>query len=268
MRCPVQENKLFVPSVWPNVDIETLSSASKFLLIYGALMGLACGLTFVVSLYDERTLREVGIWMKPMKFMAATALFAWTTVWLTELANSAVTHGQAYLGICALLVITSLFEVVYITYQASQGEASHYNISDPWHALMFGLMALAAVGLTASQGWLAWALWKARPIGPLSVTTWGVIIGLTLTFVLSTISGFMFGGNQPPAGSGMPIVGWHLYKDIRPSHFLGVHAQQLIPLWGIVVDRLFGNDATSALTVGCALYVMVWGLLTWSSLSS
>ncbi|HAB47231.1 MAG TPA: hypothetical protein DCE31_02900, partial [Lautropia sp.] len=66
--------------MWPNVDIEALSFASKFLLIYGALMGLACGLTFVVSLYDERTLREVGIWMKPMKFMAATALFAWTTV--------------------------------------------------------------------------------------------------------------------------------------------------------------------------------------------
>jgi len=34
-----------------------------------------------------------------MKFMAATALFAWTTVWVAELANSALTHGQAYLGI-------------------------------------------------------------------------------------------------------------------------------------------------------------------------
>jgi hypothetical protein len=133
---------------------------------------------------------------------------------------------------------------------------------------MFGLMAIAAVGLTASQGWLAWEIWKARSAGSLSVATWGVIIGLTLTFVLSTISGFLLGGNQPPEGAGLPLVGWHLYKDIRPSHFLGVHAQQLIPLWTIFVDRFFGNYSTQALAAGCSLYVLVWGVLTWISLSA
>ena len=90
-------------------------------MLYGALMWLACGLTYVLSLNDARTLREVGIWVKPMKFMAATALFAWTTVWVTQLAHSTVAYGQAYMGICTLLVITSLFEVVYITFQASLG---------------------------------------------------------------------------------------------------------------------------------------------------
>jgi hypothetical protein len=242
--------------------------ASKFLMLYGACMWLACGFTFILSLTDARTLREVGIWVKPMKFMAATALFAWTTVWLTDIANSDLAHGQAYQGISTLLVITSLFEVIYITYQASQVQASHYNTNDPWHAFMFGLMAIAAVGLTASQAWLAWEIWQARGTGPLTATTWGVIIGLTLTFVLSTLSGFMLGGHQPPAGSGMPLVGWHLYKDIRPAHFLGVHAQQLIPLWGILVDRFLGNYATTALSAGCSLYVVVWGFLTWASLSS
>jgi hypothetical protein len=264
----VKENNFVPPSTWSNIDVATLSSASKFLMLYGALMWLAWGLTYVLSLSDERTLREVGIWAKPMKFMAATALFAWTTVWVTELANASLSHGQAYIGIVTLLVITSLFEVVYITYQAFQGEASHYNTSDSWHAFMFGLMAIAAVGLTASQAWLAWELWQARDTGPMSAITWGVIIGLTLTFLLSTISGFMLGGNQPPAGTGMPLVGWHLYKDIRPSHFLGVHAQQLIPLWGIAVERFFGNYSTPALTAGCSLYVVVWGFLTWTSLSS
>ena len=245
-----------------------LSWASQFLMVYGALMWLACGLTYILSLNDVRTLRDVGIWVKPMKFMAATALFAWSTIWVTELANAALTQGRAYAGICTLLVLTSFFEVAYITYQASQGSASHYNTSDPWHAFMFGLMAVAAVGLTASQGWLAWEIWKARGAIPLSVPAWGVIIGLTLTFVLSTVSGFMLGGHQPPAGSGLPLVGWHMYKDIRPAHFLGVHAQQLIPLWGIVADRFFGTSATPTLVAGCSLYVLLWGFLTWSSLST
>jgi branched-subunit amino acid permease len=236
-------------------------------MVYGALMWLACGLTYMVSLSDARTLREVGIWIKPMKFMAATAVFAWTTVWLTQLVNTAVTHGQAYKRISLLLLATSLFEVAYITYQASHGAASHYNTSDPWHAFMFALMAVAAVGLTASQGWLAWELWKTRRESRLTVTSWGAIIGLMLTFVLSTVSGFMLGGNQPPAGPGLPVVGWHLHQDIRPSHFLGVHAQQLIPLWGIFVDRLLRRYATQAVVAGSLVYVMLWGLLTWSSLS-
>jgi len=118
------------PAWWLHFDVTTLSSASQFLLLYGAVMWLACGICYVFSLNDWRTLREVGIWVKPMKFMAATALFAWTTVWVAELANSALTHGQAYMGICTLLVLTSFFEVAYITYKASQGVASHYNTSD------------------------------------------------------------------------------------------------------------------------------------------
>jgi hypothetical protein len=264
----MQKNYFSHSSWWPDFDVAALSSASQFLMAYGALMWLACGLTYIFSLNDARTLREVGIWVKPMKFMAATALFAWTTVWVAELANSACTHGHAYMGIATLLVVTSFFEVAYITYQASQGAASHYNTSDSWHAFMFGLMAIAAVGLTASQGWLAWEIWQARGTSPLSVTTWGVIVGLILTFILSTISGFTLGGSQPPTGSGLPIVGWHLYKDIRPSHFLGVHAQQLIPLWGIIVDRFFGTYSRQALAAGCSLYVILWGLLTLSSLST
>ena len=252
---------------WPEWGWTTLSWASKCLIAYGALMWLACGLTYLLSLSDARTLREVGIWIKPMKFMSASALMAWTTVWVTQLAHAPVSDGQAFKGICLLLVVTSLFEVVYITYQASQGAASHYNTSDRLHTILFAVMAIAAVGLTASQAWLAWAIWKAHGASPLSVTAWGVITGLTLTFVLSTVSGFLLGGNQPPAGQGLPFVGWHLYKDIRPSHFLGVHAQQLIPLLGLVADRFLGNHATTALAVGSSAYLMLWTLLTWASLS-
>ncbi|MEY4755435.1 MAG: hypothetical protein RJA34_333 [Pseudomonadota bacterium] len=268
MRDPMTQTALSDSSFWSSCDLATLSLASKSLLVYGALMWLACGVTYFLSLNDARTLREVGIWVKPMKFMAATALFAWTTVWLAEWANGPHTHGEAYKGICALLVVTSLFEVAYITYQASQVAASHYNTSDALHTLLFGVMAIAAVGLTASQGWLAWEIWTAREARGLSVTAWGVVIGLTLTFLLSTISGFLLGGHQPPAGQGLPVVGWHLYKDIRPSHFLGVHAQQLVPLWGLVADRYFGTYSPQALGAGSALYVLVWGYLTWTSLGT
>ena len=252
---------------WFGLDVSVLSFASKLLMAYGTLMWLACGLTFIISLNDVRTIREVGIWIKPMKFMAATALFAWSTVWLTHLANESISHGEAYKGICALLVATSLFEVLYITYQASLGEASHYNSTDALHAVLYSVMGIVAVGLTASQAWLAWEIWKAQGSNAFTVTGLGVVIGLALTFLLSTISGGLLGGIQPPSGQGLPVVGWHLYKDIRPSHFLGVHAQQLIPLWGIFLERFLGTYSLQALAAGCSLYVMLWGLLTWNSLA-
>ena len=245
---------------------QSLIWTSKVLVSYGVLMLMALMFTYMVSLNDDRSIRDVGIWVKPMKFMAATALFALTTVWVLKVANSNLDQSVVFVWIAALLISTSLFEVVYISYQASQGAASHYNVGDPFHAFMFGLMAIAAVGLTASQAWLALEIWKEQRGAALSVETLGVIIGLSLTFVLSTISGFMLGGNQPPAGQGMPIVGWHLYKDIRPAHFLGVHAQQLIPLWGLIAAKFMGAFAHTGLVAGALVYVALWAVSTWLSI--
>ncbi len=202
-----------------------LSAAQKNLCIYGLLMATLLLPTYALSWIDLRTLREVGIWAKPMKFMAGTALFALTTVWLCSLVPGQVGHHPSFPWIAALIIVTSLFEVVYITYQAAQGEGSHYNTFDPVRAILFGLMALAAVGLVASQAWLAWVIWQGVKVAVLSPTTWAVLLGLALTFVLSTVSGFMLGGKQPPAGVGWPVVGWHTWQDLRPAHFLAVHAQ-------------------------------------------
>jgi len=251
---------------WIDLQWQSLSWASKFLVVYALIMLACLLLTYAWSLNDHRFIREVGIWVKPMKFMASTALFALTTVWVLKVAHSSVDQTFVFGWIVALLVATSLFEVVYISYQASRGSGSHYNVSDPFHAFMFGVMAIAAVGLTASQAWLAWEIWKEQKSADIPVETLGVIIGLVLTFVLSTVSGFMLGGNQPPAGQGLPIVGWHLYKDIRPAHFLGVHAQQLIPLLGLIAAKFMDSFGHIGLLAGSLLYVVLWGISTWLSL--
>jgi hypothetical protein len=249
-----------------NRSWSALSPTSQALVIYGVLMLLALGFTYIVSLGDSQTLRGVGIWAKPMKFMAATALFALTTVWLVSLVGQRIDQKASFKWIAGLIVLTSLFEVVYITYQAVQGEASHYNTSDPIRAIMFGLMAIAAVGLTASQAWLAWVIWQSRTDDRVSVVTLSVLIALVLTFALSTFSGFLLGASQPPAGAGMPITGWHWHQDLRPSHFLAVHAQQLIPVLGMVAVYAFGRFARAGLIVGSAFYLTAWLYLTWVGL--
>jgi hypothetical protein len=245
-----------------------LSTAQKILCVYGVFMALVLLPTLALSWVDVRTLREVGIWAKPMKFMAGTALFALTTVWLSTLVPGQVGHDPSYPWIAALIIVTSLFEVVYITYQASLGQESHYNTTDPVRAMMFGLMALAAVGLVASQGWLAWVTWKALGSAVITPTTWAVLCGLVLTFVLSTVSGFMLGGKQPPAGLGWPVVGWHTWQDLRPAHFLAVHAQQFIPLAGILAERVAGQAAIPLLQAFAGIYIAAWLGLSWMGMVS
>ena len=240
-----------------------LSTAQKILCAYALLMAMALLPTLALSWVDMRTLREVGIWAKPMKFMAGTALFALTTVWLTTLVPGQVGHDQSFQWIAALIIITSLFEVVYISYQASLGEGSHYNTTDPVRAILFGLMAVAAVGLVASQAWLAWVIWKALGTSVLTPTLLAVLWGLGLTFALSTLSGFMLGAKQPPAGVGWPVVGWHAWQDLRPAHFLAVHAQQFIPLAGILAERVAGQAAMPVVQAFAGIYIAAWLGLSW-----
>ena len=238
-----------------------LSMPSVALILYGGLMLLAFFVTFFVSLNDARTIRDVGIWIKPMKFMAATAIFAWTSVWVVMLSRSAVAAVNVWGWIAALLISTSLFEVVYITYQATQGGGSHYNTSTPLNAALFALMGIAALALVSSQAWLAWEIWKRRT-QEYSVITLAVVIGLSFTFLFSAISGFLLGGNQPPPGQGLPFLGWHLFADIRPAHFVGVHAQQFIPLIGLLAVRFAGKHAKRTLVVCAVLYALLWVVLT------
>ena len=249
-------------------DWSGLSMAQKTLCLYGVLMAAVLLPTYALSWVDVRTLREVGIWAKPMKFMAGTALFALTTVWLTTLVPGEVGHDQSFQWIAALIIVTSFFEVVYITYQASLGEGSHYNTTDPVRAILFGLMAVAAVGLVASQAWLAWVIWKALGTAVLTPTLLAVLLGLALTFVLSTVSGFMLGGRQPPAGVGWPVVGWHTWQDLRPAHFLAVHAQQFIPVAGILAERVADQAAMPVVLTFTSTYIATWFALIWIGIAA
>mgnify|MGYP001254075025 CR=1 FL=1 len=199
--------QILAPSaLGPRDLLNELLNRQRVLTLYALLMLAAMVPTLVLAVVDERTLREVGIWAKPLKFMASTALFALTTAWFMGLLPQARRNSPTSRAVVWTLVWTSLFEVVYISLQAALGAPSHYNMADPFHAAMFALMALAAVLLTGTQVVLAWQIYRHSPQRPLPVATQAVLAGLVLTFVLSPVSGFILGGHKPPSGSGRPAT--------------------------------------------------------------
>lgn len=180
---------------------------------------------------DDRTLRGANVWVKPLKFMLSTALLALTTAWFIGYLPPAERISRSVRAIVTLLVATATFEVGYITLQAALGQASHYNASSPLHGVMYVLMGIAAIVLTATQPMLAWKLHRHADRSLPEAFRLAVVLGLTMTFILGAGAAMPLGAMQSPAGPGIPFFGWSLAGgDLRPAHFFGIHAEQLIPL--------------------------------------
>ena len=240
---------------------ELMSRQSVLTILAAAMLALALPAAVLIIL-DDRTWREVAIWAKPLKFMLSTAAFAATTAWFVGLLPKSLQASPLVHRLAWVVVITSTFEVGYISLQAVLGQGSHHNTGDPLHAALFGLMAIAAAGLTATQAVLAGLIWR-HSLERNSVFVRSVIVGLILTFALATASGFMLGGQQPPAGTGLPLLGWRIGQaDARPAHFLGVHAHQLIPLAGWLLQRNRASHAGPWLSAFTVTYLLGWTLLT------
>jgi hypothetical protein len=232
------------------------------LVLFALAMLLLAIPALAALLLDPRTVHGVANWAKPLKFMAAGALFALTMAWIVGLLPQAQRQSRTIRTLAWVVIGTQLFEVGYISLQAALGAPSHYNTADPFHAAMFGLMGLAAVLLVATQPVLAWQLRRQLPP---TVLVRAVVAGLWLTFLLSVASGFLLGGLRPPAGGGIPVVGWHLGgSDLRPAHFLAVHAQQLLPLAGVALQQLRPGLGRALLPPLVAAYVLAWAGLVFA----
>lgn len=253
---------VFTPSWSPRAWFSELHAREPSLARFGLLMWLAMiPAAFALGL-DDRMLRGVGIWMKPLKFLASIGLFALTTAWFIGLLPPVRRRAWPVRLVVGTLIATAGFEIAYIVLQAALGQASHYNFSTPLHVAMYSAMGAGALVLTLTQ--LLLAIEIARHAGPVrnDAARAAVVAGLVLSFVLGAAAGMMLGPMQPPAGTGLPVLGWQLGGDLRPAHFLGLHAQQFVPLAGLALARLLpARAAMRALWAFGLAYLLVWTML-------
>ncbi len=259
---PVSRPLLVAARDWPR---ELLAREPR-LAIYGALLLVLLAPLALAWGVDDRVLRGANVWLKPMKFAGAIALLALTTAWFVGHLPVLQRSARSIDRIVWLLIGAGSFELAYIVFQAGLGEASHYNVGDAWHAAMYSLMGLGAVTLTATQPMLAWQLYRhPDPSLPVAYRQ-AVLIGLVLTFVLGAGVGGVLSARQPPdGGATLPFFGWALKGgDLRPAHFLGIHAEQVLPLFGFAVASLHLKGPQRWVGLATAFYVAVFAfLVTW-----
>lgn len=249
-----------VPTFAPFAE---LLARQRTLARFGGALLLLAAITLSLQAIDPRTLAGgINVWVKPTKFLCSVAVFSLTAAWFFGYVRPERRTSWPMRFTVAALVIAATFELVWICWQGANGLESHFNNDTVFYDVMFSLMGLFAVLLTGTTLPLAWEIARRPAPGLPGHFRAGVVAGLVLTFALGAGFGMAIafnGGHSVGAeGGAVPIFGWNRSGgDLRIAHFLGIHAEQAIPLLAFLLGG-FGTAARRGLLVaGTAAYVAV-----------
>lgn len=231
----------------------------RTLSAYGLLLLVLTPFMLLLQRIDVRTFDDVDVWAKPTKFVFSVAVFALTTAWFFGYVRPDRREAPSLRACVAVIIAAGSFEIIYISWQAGHGLASHFNNSSIFYRIMYGLMGLGAVSLVAALLPLAWEIARRPAQGLHPVYGAAVVIGLVMCFVLG--GGFgAYMAQQPGHAVGLvgghaPLFGWNRAGgDLRIAHFLGIHAQQAIPILGLSIGALAPQLRWPALIGGSVAY--------------
>ena len=236
--------------------IQELKTRNETLFYYG-LVCFGIALLFLVLTKTTTTqVYGVNAYFKPFKFAFSTFLFAWAMAWYCYYLPS---FNVGFFNWTVILLLG--FEIVYIAIMASKGLTSHYNLSTPFYATMFSVMALAATLVTLYTAYVGFLFFsQSFPELP-NYYVWAIRLGI-LIFVVFSFEGFAMGSKLSHTvgaindNSNWFIVGWSKTAgDLRVSHFIGMHALQVLPIFSFYV--LKNTKATILVSIIYGLLALV-----------
>jgi hypothetical protein len=238
-------------------------------------------------LADSRAITGAPAWLKPAKFAISIAIYSLTLLWLLR-----YVRGHRWLAPLASIVIavSLLVEEVIIVLQAARGTTSHFNVGTPVDAALWGTMGSLIVVvwlMTLLVGVLL--IWQRFPDAAFA---WALRLGVLISLLGMAVAFFMTqptsaqratareSGSMtvagahtvgaPDGGPGLPVVGWSTEAgDLRPAHFFGLHALQVLPMAAWLINRRMrlssGRKLALVWTVG-GLYAGLVVLMMWQAL--
>lgn len=233
--------------------IKELKLRNEYLFYFGLLCLILSIVCIVLTKTTSTQINGVNAWSKPFKFAVSIGLYSWTMAWYCHyLSNFNVTPFN-------WTVITLFgFELLYIIFQASKGQLSHFNISTPIYSLLYSLMGIVAVIVTLYTAYIGLLFFTQSFPNLPTYYVWSIRLGI-LIFVIFSFEGGLMGSRMNHSvgaindNSNLWILGWSkTVGDLRVCHFIGMHALQLLPLLSFYI---FKN--TKATVIISILYLLL-----------
>jgi hypothetical protein len=208
----------------------------------GLLMIALMAPTLLAMALDGRTLLDVNVWDKPLKFQFALAVFLLTLAWYAKWLPDGMT-GKRWYGIYSVIVVFCVVaEMIWLMAAAAYGVASHFNNSSTFMFAIYPVMGLFAVTLLSPTLLYGVAIWRNPATSHTPAMRASLGLGLILTFVLTVmVAGFLASGTGHFVGGNLsdaeaaPVMGWARDGgDLRVAHFFATHAMHFIPLAGLL----------------------------------
>ncbi len=231
-----------------------MMAASPALFRFAATFMALFAATYFLILTDATMLYGVSVWEKPAKFFLSLGIHMATLAWGISLLRPEERRSRAIRIAATAFLAAAVFEMAYMVFQSSRGEASHFNLSTPFNAVMYGLMGLGSLVLTGATGYLGWRILRGGTSVMHFAAGWAFVVSAIVTTLvagyLAQGSGHWIGGDQTDA-TGLAFFHWSTTGgDLRVAHFAALHIMQAVPLiaWFWPDKRL----AMGSLAVGVA----------------
>ena len=209
------------------------------------LLSVFFAISVLLSAFDQRLLANEALWAKPIKFEISIVIHFITLAVLASLLSPAKRNGVGWKVMSYGVVAAGIFGAMYIFLQAARGRESHFNNATAVESAMYSLMGLGAVMLVLGSFYLGYLLFEeyqsTRDQPLLLASALGLTTGSVLTLI---VAGYMSSqtANEITTNSyeafRVPLLGWYLNgQDIRIPHFLATHMMQLLPLYGLWLNK-------------------------------
>lgn len=214
--------------------LSKLEKKNGLLYWYGWFCFLGTLVCFAMTQLSSTTVLGINAYIKPMKFFVSIALFCWTMAWyMDNLKEQRKVRVYSW-----MVVIVMSYELFVITWQASHGRLSHFNIATALYRMLFIGMGAAISLLVMWTGYIGYLFFRQKSFSVPMPYVWGIRLGIVL-FVLFSFEGGIMASylshtvGAPDGGPGIKLFNWSRdHGDLRIAHFIGVHALQVLPLFG------------------------------------
>lgn len=232
--------------------IQQLLGSQSSLAQSAVLMLAILPVLFLAYAMDTRTVLDANVWIKPIKFASALFIYTLTLAWYANYLPDGLRDNRYFKLFGRVILACVIIEMLWLIYASATGQPSHFNESSTMMRLLYPLMGVMAVILTAMSLLMGLALLRHEQSALHPLTRYSLAYGLIATFVLTFFTaGYLAAGPEHshavlPEGmltmqetNTVPLLGWlREAGDLRVAHFFATHALHGIPLVGLLLAHV------------------------------